>query len=99
MPFPQPTAEVIELICKASKDPTYQKPKFRRAMNEYVAYGIYCKRGKVLTEKRKAYYESVRKKKMEAFIARNREKIARMKRQLFNNDIKNKGAEDCISGN
>lgn len=48
-------------------------------MNEYIANGLCCKRGKVLTEGRKAYYESVRKKKMEAFISENRKKIKILK--------------------
>ena len=38
-------------------------------MNAYIADGLCCKRGKILTPGRKAYYESVRRKKMEAFIA------------------------------
>lgn len=86
--FPHPEAEVIELVCKASRDFTYKKPKFRRCMNEYIATGLYCKRPKLLTEGRKVYYESVRKKKMEAFVARNRKKILKYKQQLFNIDLK-----------
>ncbi|UYI64259.1 hypothetical protein [Bacteroides ovatus] len=86
--FPHPEAEVIELVCKASRDPTYKKPKFRRCMNEYAATGLYCKRPKLLTEGRKEYYESVRKKKMEAFIARNQKKILKYKQLLFKNDLK-----------
>lgn len=99
MPFPQPQAEVIELICKASKDISYQKPKFRRCMDEYIAWGIYCRRAKVLTEGRKNYYESIRKKKMEAFIARNRQRIEKMKRRLFNNDSKSKEEIACFPEN
>lgn len=57
-------------------------------MNEYIASGICCKRGKVLTEGRKAYYESIRKKKMEAFIRENRKKIKVLKQQAFNNVFK-----------
>lgn len=91
IPFPQPGADVIELLCKASKDPTYKKPKFRRCMNEYIERGICCTRAKVLTPNMEAYYESIRKKKMEAFIARNQKKIKLYKQQLliktFENDI------------
>lgn len=83
-----PSPEVVELVCRASKDPTYKKPKFRRCMNEYIANGLCCKRGKVLTEGRKAYYESIRRKKMEAFIDRNRKKIKIFKQQTFNNVFK-----------
>lgn len=83
-----PSPEVVELVCRASKDPTYKKPKFRRCMNEYIASGLCCKRGKVLTERRKAYYESIRRKKMEAFIDENRKKIRILKQQIVNNVFK-----------
>ncbi len=87
--FPHPSPQVIELVSRASKDPTYRKPKFRRCMDEYIATGICCKRAKVLTPELKAYYESIREKKMEAFIAKNQKKIKRFKKDLFNNAFKN----------
>ena len=86
--FPHPWPQVIELVSRASGDPTYRKPKFRRCMDEYIATGICCKRARILTPDLKAYYESIRKKKMEAFIAGNRNKIKRFKHNLFNNGIK-----------
>lgn len=84
----RPLAEVIELVSKASKDPTYKKPKFRRYMDEYIATGTCCKRAKVLTPELRVYYESIRKRKMEAFIARNRSKIEKMKREFIKNSFK-----------
>lgn len=57
-------------------------------MDKYIANGLCCKRGKVLTEGRKAYYESIRRKKMEAFINGNRKKIKIFKQQTFNNVFK-----------
>ena len=75
-----PSPEVVELVCRASKDPTYKKPKFRRCMNEYIASGLCCKRGKVLTERRKTYYESI--------IDENRKKIRILKQQIVNNVFK-----------
>lgn len=89
-----PAAEVVELVCRASGDPTYKKPKFRRCMNAYIADGLCCKRGKVLTEGRRVYYESVRRKKMEAFIAGNRKKIKILGEQVFNNVFKKDSASD-----
>jgi hypothetical protein len=90
-----PAAEVVELVCRASGDPTYKKPKFRRCMNAYIADGLCCKRGKILTEGRRVYYESVRRKKMEAFIAGNRKKIKILEEQVFNNVFKKDSASDA----
>lgn len=88
-PFPHPSPQVIELVSRASKDPTYRKPKFRRCMDEYIATGICCKRAKILTPNLKVYYESIRKKKMEAFIAGNRKKIKRFEQELAKKTFKN----------
>ncbi len=82
--FPEPPPCLIEKICKASRDPSYKKPKFRRYMNEYIKHGIYCKRGKYLTEKRKAYYESMRQNKLNAYIRKNKDRIKRMKKDISN---------------
>lgn len=94
--FPHPSPQVIEFVSRASKDPTYKKPKFRRCMDEYIATGICCKRPKILTPKLRVYYQSIRKKKMDEFIARNRRKIERMKRELFNNgfNVNSQGKEN-----
>lgn len=87
-PFPEPEPALIEKICKASKDLSYRKPKFRRYMNEYIRYGICCKRAKWLTEKRKAYYETMRQNKLNAYIRKNRKRIEKI-RNISNGRIKN----------
>ena len=69
-PF-EPEWWVIDSVAKASKDASYGKPKFRRYLEEYREKGLYCMRGKVLTPKRKVYYESVCKHKTEEFIRKN----------------------------
>lgn len=81
-PFPEPEADYIEMICKASKDPSCKKQKFSRYMEEYRREGIYCKRGKKLTPERKAYYEIIRQNKLDAYIRKNKQKINRLKRKL-----------------
>lgn len=83
-----PLPEVIELVSRASKDPTYKKPKFRRCMDEYIANGLYCRRPRKLTPELAAYYETIRKKKMEDYIAGNRKKLKAFKQHLVNNAFK-----------
>ncbi len=83
-PFPEPEPGLIEKICKASRDPSYMKPKFRRYMNEYIKYGICCKRGERLTEKRKIYYETIRQNKLNVYIQKNKDRIERIKKNILN---------------
>ena len=47
-PF-EPDWRVVESVARASKDPSYRKPKFRRYLEEYSREGLYCRRGKRLT--------------------------------------------------
>lgn len=77
--FPAPSCELIKLVCKASRDPSFKKAKFRRYLSEYETTGLYCKRGKKLTPSRKSYYETIRKRKLEQYIRKNRKKIKYMK--------------------
>ena len=67
-----PTPQLIFTVCKASKDPSFQKPKFFRYLEQYRVQGIYCKRAKRLTPERKQYYERIRQKKIRKFISQNR---------------------------
>lgn len=76
--FPEPSYLLIKIICKGSSDPSLKKGKFFRYLEEYAQLGLYCKRPKLLTPQRKAYYDALRKKKMERFIERNRERIEGM---------------------
>lgn len=53
-------------------------------MNEYIKYGICCKRAKCLTKKRKAYYETIRENKLKAYIRENKDRIEKIKRKILN---------------
>lgn len=75
-PF-EPDWRVVESVARASKDPSYRKPKFRRYLEEYGREGLYCRRGKRLTPGRKAYYEGIRRRKLDAFIRANRVRLER----------------------
>lgn len=77
--FSEPPYLLIKTICEGSLDPSLKKRKFFRYLEEYAQLGLFCKRPKVLTDKRKVYYESIRKKKMEKFIEENKEKIERLR--------------------
>lgn len=77
--FPEPSCEVIRIVCKASKDTTFGKAKFKRYLAEYASTGLFCRRGKKITPKRNAYYRAMRLKKMSLFIRRNKERIKKMK--------------------
>lgn len=80
-PFPEPPIEVIEIVTRASKDPTFKKGKFFRYLEEYRIHGLCCRRAKKLTPERMFYYESIRDKKMELFIKRNIQRINYMKKK------------------
>lgn len=81
-PFPEPSVEVIEIIAKTSRDPSFKKKKFFRYLEEYKKYGLCCKRGKKLTPERQAYYESIRDKKLEAYIIRNKQRINKLRKKM-----------------
>lgn len=73
--FPEPPLLLVQRVCKASPDPSLKKAKFFRYLDEYAAWGLYCKRPKLLTPERDAYYEKLRKNKLEIYIRENWEKI------------------------
>lgn len=81
-PFPAPLVAVIETVCKASRDPSLRKPKFARYLAEYAKIGIYCKRGKRMNPAREAFYESIRKTKLERFIRENKRSIEYERKRL-----------------
>lgn len=84
--FPEPSYLLIKTVCKGSSDPSLKKGKFFRYLEEYAKQGLYCKRPKVLTPQRKVYYEAIRKKKMERFIERNRERVERLRITISGTD-------------
>lgn len=83
-PLFEPEWTMVDAVCRASKDSSYEKPKFKRYLEEYARDGVYCKRGKRLTPERTAYYESVRQKKLEAFIRANRKRFKVVPRRKEN---------------
>ena len=74
-PLFEPEWQLIDSVCRASKDSSYKKPKFKRYLEEYARDGVYCKRGKQLTPGRLAYYDSIRRKKLEVYIQENRKRL------------------------
>jgi hypothetical protein len=77
---PHPT--LISAVCSASKDPAFDKPKFRAYLDEYIRYGLYCKRGKKLTPERERYYERIRRNKLRLYIERHRDEIEELREAL-----------------
>lgn len=73
----EPPVELIEIICRASQDSSFKKPKFRRYLEEYARYRLYCHRPKRMTPERETYYKRIRNTKLAAFIQKN-QKIIRM---------------------
>lgn len=76
--FQEPSLLMIKTVCKNSNDLSLKKPKFKRYLNEYAITGLFCKRGKFLTAKRKCYYEAIRRKKLEKYIKENKKIIESM---------------------
>lgn len=71
----EPPVEVIEVVCRASKDNSFVKPKFRRYLKEYALFGLYCHRAKRMTPEREIYYKRIRDTKIATFIQNNQKTI------------------------
>ena len=82
----EPDWHVIESVARASKDASYRKPKFRRYLEEYSRNGLFCRRGKVLTPRRKAYYEGICQQNRKLLLkeARNSPKGERLLQNIRN---------------
>ena len=78
---PPPT--LISAVCSASKDPAFDKPKFRIYMEEYARDGLYCRTGKKLTPERERYYERIRRNKLQKYICRHREEIEALRGEQY----------------
>lgn len=74
--WPEPPFEVVRTVCAASDDPSLKKQKFFRYLEEYRRTGLYCRRPKELTPERRAYYQRLRQKKLDRYIADNRARIS-----------------------
>lgn len=81
-PFPEPPLLLIKIICNSSPDPSFKKKKYQRFLDEYARDGLYCRRPKAITPERRKYYESIRKKKMDTFVRKNRERLEQMKHSI-----------------
>ena len=66
--FPEPKIKVIEAITLASPNPIFQKNKFFRYLDEYRENKLCCDRAKVLTPKRKAYYDKIQENQIKKYI-------------------------------
>jgi hypothetical protein len=77
--FPEPSLMLVGTVCKASQDPSLTKPKFLRYLDEYEAWGLYCKRPKRLTPEKETYYEGVRQRKLEAYIRLHADEIEKIR--------------------
>jgi len=73
--FPEPPLQLIKVICSGSKDPSFKKKKYKRYLEDYAKYGLYCHRPVVMTPEKRKYYESIRRKKMERYIKQNRKRL------------------------
>lgn len=71
----EPSVELIEVICRASQDISFKKPKFQRYLKEYARCGLYCHRPKRMTPEREAYYKRIKNVKLLAFIQKNQKMI------------------------
>lgn len=78
----EPSVELIEVVCRASQDTSFKKPKFRRYLEEYARHGLYCHRPKRMTPEREVYYAHIRQVKKDKFIYRNKQQIERIKGYL-----------------
>lgn len=76
----EPSVELIEIVCRASRDSSFKKPKFRRYLEEYARHGLYCHRPKCMTPEREIYYTRIRQVKKDKFIYRNRKQIERARK-------------------
>lgn len=66
--FPEPKINVIEAIAISSHNPVFEKGKYYRYLEEYRINKCSALRPKILTEKRKAYYERILNNQIERYI-------------------------------
>lgn len=74
-----PPVELIEVVCRASQDSSFKKPKFRRYLEEYARQGLYCHRPKRITPEREVYYAHIRQVKIDKFIYNNKKRIEQIR--------------------
>jgi hypothetical protein len=78
----RPSVQLISAVCSASKDPAFDKPKFRIYLEEYTRDGLYCRTGKKPTPERERYYERIRRNKLHKYIDRHRTDIEELREAM-----------------
>jgi hypothetical protein len=66
-----PPVEIIRTVCAASPDPSLRKPKFHRWLEQYERSGVCCRRPKLPTPERMAFYYNLRRRKLECSMNEN----------------------------
>jgi hypothetical protein len=59
-----PPVDVIRAVCAASPDPSLLKPKFFRWLERYESSGVLCRRPKLPSVARMAFYYNIRSRKL-----------------------------------
>lgn len=77
-----PPPALIRVVCAASKDSSLRKPKFQRYLTLYEREGLYCRRATRMTAAKRPFYDEMRRRKLEAFIRRNRKLIGAIRRRM-----------------
>lgn len=88
--FYEPPIAQIKLLASASEDPSFKKPKFKKYLEEYEKDGLCCGRPKILTEKRRIYYNDMFEKKM---AERKKKYIPQAKKNIRNIQKANEAKE------
>lgn len=76
--FMKPDVEIIEAVCTASDDESFDKPKFKKYLEEYREHGIHCDRPKILTPDREIYYNKLRRNKIRRYTVGKRAELKRL---------------------
>lgn len=74
----EPPPQIVEIVCAASGEAAFRKPKFLRYLELYRREGVCCRRGKRMTPERERYYEALRRTRLDNYIFRHWEEIERL---------------------
>ena len=64
----EPSADLIEAVSYASKNPLFRKAKFRRSLIHYRKYGLYCGNPVKAKAKTELYYIRLRKNSVKRLL-------------------------------
>jgi len=76
--FKKPDINLIEAVCSASDDISFNKAKFKKYLQEYRDHGIHCDRPKVITPERERYYELLRRNKTKAYMVGKKKMLKKL---------------------